>query len=500
MADIDLAPRHLRGSRPGSRLVGSPDVVMLVFLTVAFVVLAAPFMLMPLMPNRANLQRRELAPAPSLVVDGKPNPAFLSDLGAYIEDHFALKGALVEFGATFTEHVLQASTVDNVVVGKDGWLYYTGELSDFQRSQPMSDAALDNAAGNIALMQEYIRSLGKDFCLVIAPNKSTVAGTHMPYYEIAGEGVSNLERLEERLLARGVAFIHAGGYLDGRSYFVRDTHWTDAAALRISCALFDALSMAYPNFYACDIAVRRHVGDLESMLHPVHPENEVQVCHTGTTSFTYANEATSVEDPYIVTNSALEGTSGAALVYRDSFGNNLLPPFATTFGQAVFTKLVPYDMSPSQVMFATDVVVERAERHLDLFATDPPTMPAPMRMVVVAPEPGPGSASVSVRQTESFLVVEGELDEAARTLGPRVFCELTRADGTVAHHECFRMSGRRSHVQDFEGDAQSGAGLEVVGDGGYRCSIPITEAPEVKHVRVLVGNTDLSYCVSTIDL
>ena len=500
MADVDLAPRHLRGSRPGSRLVGSPDAVLLAFLTVAFVVLAAPFMLMPVMPSGANAQRRELAPAPSLVVDGRPNPAFLSDLGAYIEDHFALKDTLVEFGAKFSERFLQTSTVDNVVVGRDGWLYYTGELADWQRSLPMSDAALDNAAGNIALMQEYIRSLGKDFCLVIAPNKSTVAGTHMPYYEIAGEGASNLERLEDRLLARGVAFIHAGGYLDGRSYFARDTHWTDEAALHVSCALFDALGVSYPNFYACDIAARRHVGDLESMLHPVHPESEVQVCHTGTTSFAYDNEATSVEDAYIVTTSALEGRGEAALVYRDSFANNLLPPFATTFGRAVFTKLVPYDMSPAQVMFATDVVVERAERHLDLFATDPPTMPAPMRMVVVAPEPASGSASVTARQTESFFVVEGVLDEAARTIGPRVFCEITRADGTVAHHECFRVSGRRGGVQDFEGDGKDTSGLQVTGDGGFRCSIPLTEAPDVKRVRVLVGNTDLSYCVSTIDL
>lgn len=61
-------------------------------------------------------------------------------------------------------------------------------------------------------------------------------------------------------------------------------------------------------------------------------------------------------------------------MYRDSFGNTLLPFFADAYANAYFSRGVPYQLSDVDTQNADTVVVERAERFLPEMAKNPPVL------------------------------------------------------------------------------------------------------------------------------
>lgn len=90
---------------------------------------------------------------------------------------------------------------------------------------------------------------------------------------------------------------------------------------------------------------------------------------------TYTNDAKSVEDAWIETEG---GTgNGTLLMFRDSFGNTLIPLIADQFKQAWFTKEVPYGLESLMEQYHPDTIVfEKVERNLSEYINMPPIISA----------------------------------------------------------------------------------------------------------------------------
>ena len=465
--------------------------IAVVFVCAFVAVLLAPFVCMPFASSDPSSEKRELAPVPQLMVDGALNTNVLADAGNYFSDHFAFRSLLVDADATIKQRLFMTSATQNVVVGNNGWLYYAGTLNDYQRKNDMTEHALANAATNIAIMQEYFSAQGKQFVLAIAPNKNELYAQNMPYYELKGEGASNAERLKPLLDARGVryvnlheAFRNAGETL----YFERDSHWNDKGALLAYGAIMGGLGQEGKDFAHGTWVTDDHVGDVEGMLHPEYPSVEKQTRPEGADAYQITNDATNVEDNYLITKASEPDAQGSLIMYRDSFGNNLIPYFASTFGQAVFTKLVPYDMGVRMTGFATNVIVERTERHLAFFASDPPYLPSPERELADPDEWREGKSTVFTSENGPYLVVEGTLDDTVVAEGEPVYVRVDADEATYCC-EAFRVSEPDPTTADFEGDSSATSG-HIVGDWGYRAFIPLDEVQGAGdlHVQVLVGD------------
>jgi hypothetical protein len=478
-----------------------------VFVVILLAVLAVPLVLMPVLSpsaEDASSEKRELAPAPRLVVDGVANPRVMVEAGNYFADHFALRSQLVDLDTSIKQSVWLTSSIKNVVVGSDGWLYYAGELGDYQRTSVLSDRGLNNAAHNLAMVQEVLEEEGKRFVVAIAPNKSTLYPAHLPYYEIAGEGQSNYERLLPLLRQYGVHVVDLRetiGKIDGEMYLKRDSHWTDAGALKAFEAIRVALERNPELPGNQNVSTVARVGDLDGMLHPTSASPEEQAHLDDVDQFSFVSDATDVEDNYLVTNSTDGDAQGSLLMYRDSFGNTLLPPFASVYRQAAFTKLVPYDVSERMYSFADDVVIERAERHLSFFATTPPYMAAPERSIGEEGDATGSQTSVCLGVNGPYLVVEGTLDETAVPDDAHVFVEVTLPEDESRTYEAFRVSEATQGAGDFEGQAPQ-TSQNIVGDWGYRVYVPLDEqtdvVPQGCRARVLVGTTDHAIEVGSV--
>lgn len=472
----------------------------LVFVAAFFVVALAPLVFLPLARGDVSVEKRELAPEPALVVEGRPNLDVLQEAGAWFEDHFAFRGALVDLDATLKERIFMTSPVDTVVVGSDGWLYYAGTLNDWQRRNAMSEHALMNAARNISLIQEWVLGQGKGFALAIAPNKNTLYPQHMPYYEVSGEGQSNMERLVPLLAREGVRYVDLHSAIEAQGgvlYYARDSHWNSEGALVAYRAIADALPTDLADFAGDGPEETSHVGDVDQMLHPQTASAERDVHWGASDAWEMTNDAAGVEDNTIETSSIAENPADASLVmYRDSFGNNLLPYFAAAYKSAVFSKLVPYDMGPSAIRGATDVVIERAERHIDLFATDPPYMPSPMRRLgeatVFADDADADGATIALSANGPYLVVEGTVSDGMTKEDAPIYVELTFGDDKVQAVEAFRVSQASAGVADTEGADESGPDSEpvIAGDWGYRAYFYVgqPDLSSVRHIRVMSGD------------
>ncbi len=154
-------------------------------------------------------ENKTLAEFPSITAeDGSLNTDFLTELGDYFNDHFALREQLVNADAVIMANVFATSNVDTVVVGTDGWLYYTATVGDYQGTSTLSDRALYNAAYNLKLVQDYVESTGATFVVTIPANKNTLYGENMPYYyaSTADHSNSRLCRIQSALEENGVNY------------------------------------------------------------------------------------------------------------------------------------------------------------------------------------------------------------------------------------------------------------------------------------------------------
>ena len=75
--------------------------------------------------------------------------------------------------------------MQNVLVGRDGWLYYKGDDGrafdrDFRRTTPPSAAETAAIADGIARRVRFLAEIGVDYLLVVVPDKHTIYPEHVP--------------------------------------------------------------------------------------------------------------------------------------------------------------------------------------------------------------------------------------------------------------------------------------------------------------------------------
>ena len=112
------------------------------FLTVCMV----PSVGMLAVPEQSAAANQQLSPPPALVnEDGSFNREVLQDTADYIADHFAFRQELITADAVLNAKVFQVSAEEDVVLGRDGWLFYAETVDGHLRTAPLSDRRGGNA-------------------------------------------------------------------------------------------------------------------------------------------------------------------------------------------------------------------------------------------------------------------------------------------------------------------------------------------------------------------
>lgn len=140
------------------------------------------------------------------------------------------------------------------LVGKDGWLFYTGDYSihDYQKTGLMGPSRLEYLAGIWGALEERVTQNGGTMWLVIPPDKNTIYPQYMPaQIPVIGE-ISRLDQLTDylqkntdiNLLDLRPLFTEVSQ--SDQIYYKADAHWNCLGAYYGSNELLTQISALHP--------------------------------------------------------------------------------------------------------------------------------------------------------------------------------------------------------------------------------------------------------------
>ncbi len=429
--------------------------------------------------------------------DGSINLYYFQGLGDYFEDHYAYRNNAIDINAHIRADLFKTSPTDQVIVGENGWLFYGGTLSDYLATDPLSEREVRNIAHNLSLMQGYAEAMGAEFLFTIAPNKNSLYPEHMPYYYLDGTNES-MDRLRVALEEKNINYtdlfelFESAKTTEGELYCKTDSHWTTEGALQAANLLLESSGNDAAGVISSEDS--EVMGDIEKMLYPVTAQPEASLLiQTG--EWEYAGEAESVEDTLIDTVSDAE--EGSLLMYRDSFANTLIPHLAPEFSDALFSKLVPYNLTEIAELKPTVVIVERAQRHVNLFSEEAPFMYAPTSDLKTGDDLETESWA-SWYADGGFRVIEGAVDEAFIGVDDDIYIRVEGPKGEAKTYVPFHIS-----IESASGDVQDSNESLSVSEYGFRLYLnesSLTEGDYTISVMVLKPHEDEAYVVRTASL
>lgn len=341
------------------------------------IVLIALFLALSLLPSLGMIvfgasesaANEILASKPAIVTeDGRFNTKVLGDISDYIADRFAFRQSFVTAWSRLNAAVFRSSAEEQVVLGKNGWLYYTPSVDDYM-GRAMSAEELERAAAYLASLQQAAESRGAVFIFTIAPNKNSLYGENMPSYIPENHCSSNAELLKPYLDEYGVNYVDLFSVFSERGevlYYRTDSHWTERGAALAADALLRSAGKDSAYFDGSFAAGEGHRGDLYEMLYPKGKELEESEVYAPGFSYTLSGDPKGGNALRI--RSACEGKEGSLLCWRDSFGISLYPYLADSFGAASFLRSSDYDPAMIDKTGADVVLLEIVERNLPQLA------------------------------------------------------------------------------------------------------------------------------------
>jgi hypothetical protein len=354
-------------------------------LVVAFVAaILAPGAVMVARPDREapGGENRELAKPPVLGwrwIDLRALPGAAS---GYFEDHFGLRGRLVRWQAWLRLRVFHVSASPDVILGRDGWLFYAGDggSEDLISALPFTSAELEKWRETLQHTQDWLAARGIAYIFVLAPDKHVVYPEYLPasVHRVGLETRTGalVRYLRDHSTVRVVDLrpaLHAAKAAD-RLYHRTDTHWNDRGAFVAYTALIQALGRGVvgepaPRAAFADARMMTAGMDLARMLGLAADLSEedlplVPLAPRYARVVEPLQSRPNLEVGRLVTEQA-DPSRPRAVIFRDSFASALIPFLSEHFSRAVY--LWQHNMAPDVVMAEQPRVViqEWVGRHLN---------------------------------------------------------------------------------------------------------------------------------------
>ena len=340
---------------------------------------AVPAAIMPFVKAEDTKENRKLSKFPEIKKeDGSLNADWAKEFDTYFSEHFGFRSDLVNAHNTMLDTVFGSSGEDDVIIGKDGWLYYSNTVDDYMGTDRMSDREIEDTAQTLKKMQEYAENNGTKLIFACVPNKNTIYPEYMPYNYLERTEESDLERLEKVLSKESVNYCSLESILKEQKstdsdilYHKEDTHWNNYGAYTAYNALFDLAGMDKIDIQKSGFSDTWE-GDLRKMLFPDSDKKDKQIDYDFTPTYNYVGRFRRLDDMLIRT--AGNG-KGNVLMFRDSFGEAILPYIAESCQTAVFSRAVPYKLDMIEKEHFDTVIVEIVERNLDKLREQCPELP-----------------------------------------------------------------------------------------------------------------------------
>lgn len=156
--------------------------------------------LLPIEPSVADTEKRPMADKPLLRMHSLQD--FPDKYSRYYSDHFGYRKLLFRWNSIFHTYVLRCSSMpDNVVFGKDGYLFLMKPgVERFYRHLPVfTEAEMQRISDRLDHRKKWLAERGIEYYLIVPPLKATMYPEKMPDKFRKVDGRSELDDLKDYL-------------------------------------------------------------------------------------------------------------------------------------------------------------------------------------------------------------------------------------------------------------------------------------------------------------
>jgi alginate O-acetyltransferase complex protein AlgJ len=326
-------------------------------------------------------ENRTFATFPSFDGPGK-SQQFIRGVDAYFTDHFGFRKRLVTWNNEWKNKWFHEAPFSSVMAGRDGWLYlasyqmvehYTGlsrftpeDLSDWQKL--------------LEARRDWLARFNTKYIFVIPPDKQSIYPEHLPEWLKKSNRPPKLDQFVEHMKTHSTVEV-----LDLRNplleakqteqvYPLTDTHWNQLGAF-IGCQeIIKALVRQLPNLHPLsleqferkpepdrqgDLARMAGQAQLEPKQFSLVPRPPLAPLQR-TTGKALPSKHWPLPDPVITLN---PNARSEAIVFRDSFSDNLIPFLGYHFNQVIYISRFEWDtafIEREKPMVVIDELLERS--------------------------------------------------------------------------------------------------------------------------------------------
>ena len=473
-------------------------IYVIIFVMICFL----PILLMPFFKNSSTIEKRELATFTSFITDDKFNVDFSTEFEAWFNDRLPLRSYLLSVSNFLKSEVLKAPS-SNVIVGKNGWLYYETEADDYMNTNALNKDQISAVGITLSLIQEDINNKGGNFTFVAMPNKASVYDEYMPSMYNKSDD-NNLTLINKKLDEMNVNHVDMLKIMkdnkDKGIYHKRDSHWNYQGALIGYNAIMDSLNKEHKTYENASYKIEKNWrGDLDKLLYPVGGfMDEQYIYDIDFSSFRFdgmvggkdpkkqleifmSDQEKGDDNIKSINNSVKDNKK--LFMARDSFGRAILPYFIDNYKEATFKRTD----SPSIVSVGdnTDMVYEIVERNLHRVIATAPFMYAPKRENKSNYTESGEEILESRFKVESYGIrLYGAFDEKMELNDNRIYVELRQNDDIITY-EAFPIYEKKL----FDKEGTKGYSLYINPKDGLKGNY---------EVRIIIGNE--SFIASDIEV
>lgn len=354
-------------------------------------------MLLKLDPFPHLYENRQMAKRPNISLSINDLQAFPREYTKYINDHFGFRNALIRLNFLIRYNLLKTSPSAQVVLGKAGWLFYSGEksLEDFRGITTYDSHTLEKWAETLEIKRKWLAERGVKYLFIIAPNKETIYGEYLPERFTKIRNKTGLDELvayvkkhtDVEILDLRESLFRAKD--SERLYYKTDTHWNNYGAFLAYREIMNTLTSWYPQLHANSIEdftiqkTRDFSGDLASLAGGSEFLKEENIVLTPKKPRTAKNTANSEVMKIPFATFTMEQHNSRlirAITFRDSFFNDVIPYLSEHFQHNKYiwflwdrsTPITELILSEKPDVVIEEVVERMIKRDMRDFTTNKP--------------------------------------------------------------------------------------------------------------------------------
>ena len=341
------------------------------------------WMLLGRFVDAKNYENRKLAERPALSAENYA--AFPQEYTAYFNDNVPFRSSLIKLNNRIDYFAFKRASNEHVIIGPDNWLFYDNKgdgdpIANYQGTDLYSEEELEALAENCLAQRDLLAEQGKEFVIMIAPNKERILSEYLTErYGAPAENYRALqifrylkEHTDLRVVYPYGELMEAKSRVSENIWYKTDTHWNYIGGYVGASALLKELGIEMPAVDSDEITISDgggKAGDLAGML---NLKKELKFAdHEYRLSGYDDHGVEELEWDFngMIRYQAEGADSRTVFVIRDSFSSHMALYIGSQFNKTYLKNVKSYTPADLEETDPDVVVYETVERYADRLST-----------------------------------------------------------------------------------------------------------------------------------